>query len=324
MNGDDWMFDTVVVGGGISGSKMVDLLSRQGEKVLLLEKSRGLGGRLCTRYTPFGKFQHGAQFFTIRNAEFYEEITPYIQNAECKEWGPLGYLKDGIWQKATSTPRYVFVNSTSTLCSHWAKQAEVCLTAQVQSLSFDQIWRIHLQDGQVYTAKKLVLSMPLEQAKSLLPIEVELPLVQEWHLGASVMFYSKKPLHLPNGFVGGFVNGSPIRFVANQESKQNSDERQAWVLVLNEEWAQSHWKQEGLLRHWLHHCQDIFGESIDESLVEWSTVHFWKFAELKKSQGQQQWYPQYQLGLVGESFQGGRIEGAYLSAHTLWNEMVMS
>ena len=60
----------IVVGAGISGLLAADELQREGWTVAVLDKSRGVGGRMTTRRVGEGTFDHGAQFFTVRDNRF--------------------------------------------------------------------------------------------------------------------------------------------------------------------------------------------------------------------------------------------------------------
>ena len=59
-----------VVGAGMAGIACARTLVQAGCQVTLIEKSRGFGGRMSTRRTEFGGFDHGAQYFTARDSRF--------------------------------------------------------------------------------------------------------------------------------------------------------------------------------------------------------------------------------------------------------------
>ncbi len=64
-------WDCIIVGGGIAGLAARHALLTAGRGVLLLEKSRGLGGRTASRrYDGGGIADLGAQFFSVRNQKF--------------------------------------------------------------------------------------------------------------------------------------------------------------------------------------------------------------------------------------------------------------
>ncbi|MBN1666669.1 MAG: NAD(P)-binding protein, partial [Anaerolineales bacterium] len=56
--------DTLILGAGMSGLMAANRLQQAGVETLLLEKARGVGGRMATRRFGGGVFDHGAQFFT--------------------------------------------------------------------------------------------------------------------------------------------------------------------------------------------------------------------------------------------------------------------
>jgi renalase len=59
-----------IIGAGMAGITAARTLIQAGHRVTVLEKSRGAGGRMSTRQTEFGSFDHGAQYFTVRDARF--------------------------------------------------------------------------------------------------------------------------------------------------------------------------------------------------------------------------------------------------------------
>ena len=80
-----------VVGAGMAGVVCARTLVQAGHRVTLFEKSRGLGGRMSTRRTEFGGFDHGAQYFTVRDARFE---TALRSNATS---GNLQYKNGPVW-----------------------------------------------------------------------------------------------------------------------------------------------------------------------------------------------------------------------------------
>jgi len=73
-----------VIGAGMAGVACARTLVQAGHRVTLFEKSRGPGGRMATRRTEFGSFDHGTQYFTVRDARFAKalETVPGL----CRPW----------------------------------------------------------------------------------------------------------------------------------------------------------------------------------------------------------------------------------------------
>ncbi|MGH8831163.1 MAG: FAD-dependent oxidoreductase, partial [Polaromonas sp.] len=63
-----------VVGAGIAGIACARTLAQAGHRVTVFEKNRGAGGRMATRDSEFGGFDHGVQYFTVRDARFEKAL----------------------------------------------------------------------------------------------------------------------------------------------------------------------------------------------------------------------------------------------------------
>jgi renalase len=50
--------------------------------VLVLDKGRGVGGRLATRVFERGRFDHGAQRYTARTPEFQVLVDEWIRSTD--------------------------------------------------------------------------------------------------------------------------------------------------------------------------------------------------------------------------------------------------
>jgi renalase len=51
-------------------------LVQAGHRVTVFEKSHTVGGRMATRNSPFGTFDTGAQYFTVRDPRFVQACKP--------------------------------------------------------------------------------------------------------------------------------------------------------------------------------------------------------------------------------------------------------
>jgi renalase len=87
-------FDAVVVGAGIAGLTAAARAGGHGRRVLLLDKSRGVGGRMATRRVGGAVCDHGAQFFTQRTRGFHGVIEQAVHERAAVEWC-RGFGRDG-------------------------------------------------------------------------------------------------------------------------------------------------------------------------------------------------------------------------------------
>ena len=70
-----------IIGAGMAGITAARTLLQAGHRVTVFEKSKGTGGRMSTRRTEFGSFDHGAQYFTVRDARFRAMMQWALGNA---------------------------------------------------------------------------------------------------------------------------------------------------------------------------------------------------------------------------------------------------
>ena len=78
--------DVVIVGAGIAGLSAAAELVANGRWVLLLEKSRGVGGRMATRRVGEAVCDHGAQFFTVRSQAFGGMVAEAHEAGSVAKW----------------------------------------------------------------------------------------------------------------------------------------------------------------------------------------------------------------------------------------------
>ena len=86
--------DVIVVGAGMAGLAAAGELARAGLTVTVLEKSRGLGGRMATRRLAGSVCDHGAQFFTVRSPAFESIVTAASAAGKVRTWC-AGFFKAG-------------------------------------------------------------------------------------------------------------------------------------------------------------------------------------------------------------------------------------
>lgn len=100
-----------VIGAGLSGCTLALGLQSRGHCVEVFEKSRGPGGRFATRRAQGFCFDHGAQFFTARSADFKKFLRPYIDSGVLANWSPRLVQLGGKrrFKRSWFEPHYVAV-----------------------------------------------------------------------------------------------------------------------------------------------------------------------------------------------------------------------
>ena len=95
--------DVVIVGAGISGLSAAGELVASGRRVVVLEKSRGVGGRMATRRVGEAVCDHGAQFFTVRGPAFGGMVAAAHEAGAVATWCE-GFSKAASIDAAAAAP----------------------------------------------------------------------------------------------------------------------------------------------------------------------------------------------------------------------------
>ncbi len=162
-----------VIGAGVSGLICARTLLDHGVEVTVFEKSRGVGGRMATRRTVEGpRFDHGAQYFTVRDERFERYVKSWTQDGIVAPWeGRICSLIDGRPQwKENTTPRFVGVPGMSSICRHLAADLNIQFSTQVNAPERrENTWNICDVDGRHLGEFDYVISSaPAPQSAELL------------------------------------------------------------------------------------------------------------------------------------------------------------
>jgi len=310
-----------VVGAGVSGLTCARELTRSGFAVNVFEKARGGGGRSATRRAGAFHFDHGAQYFTVRDQRFASEVEDWICSGVVQPWvGRIVELGEGgsLVDKREPT-RYVGVPGMTAVARGLTADVGVRWQARVRKIErLEARWRLILEGGEVhdgYTA--VVVSAPAPQSADLLlgpaphlsaacgPVEM-LPC---W----SVMAAFEEPIGA--GFDGAFIKDRDLAWVACDSSKPGrSAIPECWVLQAGPEWSR---------RNLERNASEVAGELLASffALGGWPyqqplhlDAHRWRFArsaELRRTGVLLD--ADARVAVCGDWLYGDRIEGAYCS-----------
>lgn len=225
-------YDTLIIGAGIAGLLAATTLQDAGHTVVVLDKGRGVGGRMATRRLPdgLGQADHGAQYFTARSAEF----TPYV-----REWLARGWLRrwcDGFFDgdgipHFNGDPRYVGHDGMTTVPKQLAAALPVQTGVTVTAVAWDGHFVARTADDRLFRADRLLLTPPVPQSLALLDAGgITLPAAARAGLDAvryapcfAVVAALDGPSAVPTP--GGVwpVGGEPLAWLADNAQKGISD-----------------------------------------------------------------------------------------------------
>ena len=166
--------DVLVIGAGIAGLTAARELHAAAKNVVVLEKSRGLGGRTATRRWDGMPVDHGAQFFTARSAEFCAQVDDWLHRGVCFEWcrglhrasgdGPQPHDGDNF-------PRYACRQGMASLGRDLAGPDQSFVLRETRAAriqSHASSWEVSTEAGQIFRSRALVVTPPPPQSAQLL------------------------------------------------------------------------------------------------------------------------------------------------------------
>jgi predicted NAD/FAD-dependent oxidoreductase len=168
------MSNILVIGAGLTGLMAAHALVQQGHRVTVVDKGRSVGGRLATRRIGSGHADHGAQFFTVREAAFEAHVQDWLADGVVYEWTRGWSSGPGTNSKSDGHPRYAVRGGMNALAVHLERtlprdRAVVHVNTKVTAVKAqDAGWRIETDDEQLFEADGLLMTPPVPQSLALL------------------------------------------------------------------------------------------------------------------------------------------------------------
>ncbi len=313
-----------IIGAGIAGLLCAQKLAACGVPVQVFDKSRGVGGRLATRRTPDGiAFDHGAQYFTIRDPRFAALVAQWEQAGVVGRWeGRIVSLEATGVRACESIARYVGTPSMTAIAKYVSQDLPITLNARITSLERQgPRWRLRDEAGQDHGEFDIVLvTIPPEQAAPLvassshLATEVAQVRMQPcWAVMASFAAGTEVP------FAGAFVSDSPLSWIACNSGKPGRCATpETWVLHASRDWSTEHLELS---------AEEVVTQLCAALRRAWpdgkweptsALAHRWRYAIPQNPLAQLAYYDaEIGLGIGGDWCGGPRVEGAALSGWAL-------
>lgn len=313
-----------VIGAGLSGLSCARTLADHRIDVTVFEKSRGFGGRCATRREGPWSFDHGAQYFTVRDARLAPVISSWHQRGVIAPWqGALAVREGGVWQPAKAgVRRWVGVPGMSALGAHLADGIDVQLATHVALVQREgRQWRLVADSGVDLGAFDVVLTcVPSPQAVALLaPIAPELAQrasAATMHATWATMLTFNARITFP--WDAAFLNDDPVlSWISRDASKPRRAQHETWVLHATKAWSATHLEDDA--ESVAQNMTTAFraDTSHDADPVH-RAAHRWRYALPDPVAADSALYdPALLLGAAGDWCGGPRIEGALLSGFAL-------
>ena len=278
----------LIIGGGISGLVAGTVLQQSGIPVTILDKGRGIGGRLATRriHHPIygeGVFDYGAQFFTVSDPKFQCWVDQWRQHGLVSEWSSQF--------RQTGDPCYRGIDSNRSIARHLAKDLNVHTQTRVTEVSWNAPhWMVKTEKGSHFQADTLLITAPIPQTLALLnDSAIVLPPTIKHQLEnviyqrcVAVLALLRKPSLIPEP--GGLrLTDSPLAWIACNQKKGISPQGAAVTLLTTPEFSQIHWETDNfaIAEKLLKTASPWLGSTV----IEYQ-VHRWRYSQPKTVYGE--------------------------------------
>lgn len=299
--------DVAVIGAGLAGLAVAAGFAREGVRAVVLEKSRGTGGRLATRRAGGLRFDHGAQYLRPRDPGFAAALAGLAEAAAAAIWPAPG---------ADPAPAHVGLPGMSGLVKPLAAGLDLRLGVTVARAAREQAaWVLRDAGGQeILRAPRLVCTTPAPQAAGLLAGDpmadalTDVEMVPNWTLMAAF----DAPPDLPE------ILAEPeadLAWIARDGGKPGRGDAQTWVAQAGAAWSHAH----------LEHDREAVAALLLAALAAraggalptpvYLSAHRWRYAQASRPLGKPCLAdPGRGLVIAGDWCLGTKAEDAWCSA----------
>jgi predicted NAD/FAD-dependent oxidoreductase len=305
-----------IVGAGLAGIACARRLQSAGVPVRLFDKGSAPGGRIATRRREDSAFDHGAQYWTVREPAFEAAVEAAVRQGRASRWSPR-------WPGGEQETRTLWVGAPAmaSMPAALAAGLDLSLRCRITSLLPDgPAWRLSDDLGASHGPFALVvLAMPAPQAGMLAAAATPLaarvatvPMAPCW----AAMLAFESPLDLP---VDADWREDPVLpWVARNSAKPGRRGLDAWVLHAGAEWSRARLEASpaAVQAELVQRFEQRAGRPLPP--LAHGSAHRWRYARVEAPAGEP-WLADWDAGLAfcGDWCLDARIEAAFLSGDAL-------
>jgi renalase len=301
-----------VVGAGIAGLAAARALVDRGHAVTIFERSQTPGGRCATRVItalelPRGlsgevAFDHGAQYFTVRDQRFSELAAEWERDRIIAKWTGRIVSFDGEGWEDVASPSAQATGDRDTRRYVGTPGMNAIAHAMAKGLDIEYGQRVDSPASLLPAFDHVVVATP--------PVATPTVLLKPcWTVMAA--FEERVAAR----FDAAFVNGSALGWVARNTSKPKRNWRiDAWVLHASTAWSQAHLddQPDDVGAFLMEAFEDLIPAGLPKAFF--ATVHRWRYAAADPPLAVGAIHDaEARITLCGDWCLGSRIEDAFLS-----------
>ena len=259
--------------------------------------------------TPLGEvsFDHGAQYFTARDADFMRLVSEWSARGLARRWPAAG------------SDAWIGMPGMNALVRDMAERHHTHYGRMVQGVArADRGWRLVGEHIEPECFDAVLLAVPAEQAATLLG-PIDLGMARQALVARSqpcwtgmFAFYDRLPTETVT-----LRNQGLISWAARNSAKPGRDGPEAWVVQASGSWTSEHMGTAAVRVEKL--MLAALGEALqlETGSPITSAVHRWRYAMSAGSGDGALWNAALEIGVCGDWLLGPRVECAWLSGKAL-------
>ena len=319
------MKDFCVIGSGIAGSTIANLLAKK-FSVEIFDKARGPGGRSSNRrYDNDLSFDHGLQYISPKSSSFKKFILDLKKRKILKEW-ESNHI-DFNFEKKENSIKYIGSKGNNDTCKYLIKNIKSNFLSEVTNIEFcSNYWTITLNNNDKVFFKNIILTCPFPQLKKLSAKYLNKKILNTnitMQPNITIMAAYKNYKQIPVSTIK--FNDEVIAWASQENTKNRFKSSQVlWTIQCTEKFSKktinlykkNKKKYEKLI---LKKFEKLTGYQTTK--VVFQNIHGWKYAykQVKTSDNSKSvWISKYQLGVCGDWLSGDKAEHAWFSARNLF------
>lgn len=297
-----------IIGAGLAGAAAARDLASAGHRVTVFEKSGGTGGRLATRRSVVGAFDHGAQYITARSADFKSCLKMLRGNDAV-----------GLWPKAVDGGKddwHVGLPGMSGLVKPLLADVEVLNKQTVNAIeSNGSSIRVSTDEGLTDDFNRVIVTTPAPQALRLLAdvdpafsVLADIVYAPCW---ATMVCFAERLENVPDVWRGD--DESSLAWSARETAKRREEGAERFVLHAGGAWSASNLEDDHKVieAKMLAAFSDQFSLDVHPTHTD---VHRWRYARVDRALER----PfltgvNGRIVVCGDGMLGGRAEAAFES-----------
>jgi renalase len=322
------MLDTIIIGTGIAGLTCAQELTRSGQSPALIDKSKGLGGRLATRRLNNTHADHGVCYLKPKSDRFQHWIDDLVNDGILHIWTDRIHQLDRNFTLQIPNkiaPCYACPQGATAIAKHLAKGLSIIPDRRVTHLeAIDNGWRLTATNGadrDSIEAHRIVFAIPPAQALELIepiaPIHI-IDLLKSVEFAQSITTIATYPTELLSTaealpWRGIQCDDAELGWIGLDSSKQLQPTKPVIIVQSNAEFADRHFDDSDL--------NAVGQRLLDQTakLANWIAepelfqFHRWRYAFAKTPLKERFIDVGNGLYLCGDWCGGDRVESAYFS-----------